>query len=129
MTRFTKIRIMPLNNILERYESAIDDYDEAIRLNPDYAGAFYHRGLAKHHLEQYESAINDDYDQAIRINPNHAEAYYHRAEANSSLGHLAEAKADLQTAQQLTNDTDLMKRIDDLVYEIDSRTVGDIKNE
>ena len=116
---------------MEDYESAIDDFDEAIRINSDYAEAYYHRGRTKHYLAQYELAIVD-YDEAIRINSDYAEAYYHRAEANSSFGHLIEAKADLQTAKQLaekTNDTDLMKRIDDLVYEIDSRTVGDKKNE
>lgn len=116
---------------LGQHTSAIDDFDEALRQNPDHAHDYFERGLSKYALEQYAAAI-DDYGETIYRDPNHAEAYYHRAEANSSLGYLAEAKADLQTAKQLaekTNDTDLMKRIDDLVYEIDSRTVGDTKNE
>ena len=116
---------------LGQHTSAIDDFDEALRQNPDNAPDYFQRGISKYALEQYAAAI-DDYDETIHRDPNHAEAYYHRAEANSSLGHLAEAKADIQTAKQLaekTNDTDLMKLIDDLVYEIDSRTVGGTENE
>lgn len=116
---------------LGQHTSAIDDFDEALRQNPDNAHDYLQRGISKYVLEQYAAAI-DDYDETIHRDPNHAEAYYHRAEANSSLGHLAEAKADIQTAKQLaekTNDTDLMKLIDDLVYEIDSRTVGGTENE
>ena len=120
-----------LKQYLERYESAIDDYDQTIRLSPDYAEAYYHRGLAKQSLEQYEAAIKD-YDDAIRINSDYAEAYYQRAEANSFLETLVEAKADLQIALQLaeqSDDANLMKRIDDLFYEIDSRTVGGSEDE
>ena len=114
-----------------KYKEAIADYDLAIDLDPDYAEAYYRRGLAKQSLEQYEAAIID-YNDAIRINPDYAEAYCDQAEANSFLGHLVEAKADLQIARQLaeqSDNTDLIRRIDDLLYEIDSRTVGGSENE
>ena len=39
--------------------SAIVDYDEAIRLKPDYAGAYYNRGNAKKELGQIQEAILD----------------------------------------------------------------------
>ena len=44
------------------------DYDEAIRLNPDSADAYFNRGKAK---RQDPSAIAD-YDAAIRLNPDFA---------------------------------------------------------
>ena len=58
-------------------EAAIPDYDEAIRLNPDDAKAYYNRGFAKSELEKYFEAISD-YDQAIRLDPNDAKAYNNR---------------------------------------------------
>ena len=59
---------------LEQYEAAIEDYDEAIRLEPDYATTYHNRGLAKDALGQYEAAIAD-YDEAIRLNPDYATVY------------------------------------------------------
>ncbi len=46
----------------------MDDYNEAIRLNPENDGAWNNRGFAKYRLEQYEEAIKD-YDEALRLNP------------------------------------------------------------
>ena len=45
-------------------EPAITDFDEAIRLKPDCAEAYYYRGSAKFQLGQYKSAITD-FDEAI----------------------------------------------------------------
>ena len=42
---------------LEQYAGALADYNEAIRLNPDYAVAFHHRGDAKYYLKEYAGAL------------------------------------------------------------------------
>jgi len=47
---------------------AIDDFNQAIRLNPNYATAFYLRGNAFDSKGQYDAAI-EDYTQAIRLDP------------------------------------------------------------
>ena len=44
-------------------------YNEAIRLSPDFAEAYYHRGLAKYTLGDSIGA-KADYAQAIRLQPN-----------------------------------------------------------
>ena len=43
------------------YQLAIENYDTAIRLNPDYALAYIWRGFAKFELRQHAAAIQDCY--------------------------------------------------------------------
>ena len=45
--------------MLERHNAAITDFDEVIRLNPDYAEAYYNRGTAKYTLGRSEEAKSD----------------------------------------------------------------------
>ena len=48
---------------LGRYEEAIECYDKAIELDPDYADAWKHKGDALYELGRYEEAI-ECYDKA-----------------------------------------------------------------
>ncbi len=50
----------------EEYKNALNDFDRAIRINPDYYNAWYYRGLVLNCLKQYEQAIAS-YDRAIQI--------------------------------------------------------------
>ncbi|PZV22794.1 MAG: hypothetical protein DCF12_20155, partial [Snowella sp.] len=50
------------------YQGAIADYNQAIKLNPDYALAYCNRGNSKVNLGDYQGAIAD-YNQAIKLNP------------------------------------------------------------
>jgi tetratricopeptide (TPR) repeat protein len=41
------------------WEKAIADFTKIIELNPDYANAYYNRGMAYKNLQDYQSAIAD----------------------------------------------------------------------
>ena len=56
------------------YDHAIADLDQAIRLKPDFADAYFSRGLAYSDKGDYDRAITD-FDQAIRLKPDAAYAY------------------------------------------------------
>jgi len=56
------------------FQGAIADYNQAIRIDPNYAFAYYNRGNAKFFLKDYQGAIAD-YNQAIRIDPDYGNAY------------------------------------------------------
>jgi tetratricopeptide (TPR) repeat protein/tRNA A-37 threonylcarbamoyl transferase component Bud32 len=62
------------------YDKAIQDYNEAIRLDPNYAYAFHNRGLAWYNKKDYHKAIHD-YTEAIRLDPKYAGAFNSRGVA------------------------------------------------
>ncbi len=62
------------------YDRAIQDYNEAIRLSPNYAYTYRNRGLAYNNKGDYDRAIQD-FNDVIRLNPTYASAYYCRGNA------------------------------------------------
>ena len=88
------------NHKLKRYEKAILDCDQAIKLNPLYANAFNNRGYAKDALRRYEEAILD-YDQAIELNPLDATAFNNMGIVLNHLGQLGEARQAFEQAERL----------------------------
>lgn len=84
--------------LIKDYPSAILDYSEAIRLNPD-PGFYYQRGFV-HSVQGELQAAVEDYTQVIRLKPDFIQAYGSRAYARSKLGDQAGAIADFQTIAQ-----------------------------
>lgn len=62
------------------YRGAINDFNQALKINPDYAQAYHSRGNARLELKDYQGAIND-FNQAIKIDPQYADAYSSRSVA------------------------------------------------
>ena len=56
-----------------QYDRAIEDYNQAIRLRPDDAGAFNNRGSIYEARGRNDFALQD-YEEAIRLKPDHANA-------------------------------------------------------
>ena len=82
-----------------QYGRAIEDFDRAVRLDPDYPDAFNHRALAYAGLGDYERAIKD-FDEAIRLDPNYAIAIFNRALALQAMGRPDEAAKDFAKAKE-----------------------------
>lgn len=85
------------------YELAIDDYTQAIRIDPDYASAYANRGDAHRRMGKYQMAI-DDYTHAVKIDPNHSRYYVERATGYFRLAKYHEAIEDCTTAIALNPD-------------------------
>jgi tetratricopeptide (TPR) repeat protein len=62
------------------YNRAIQDFDQSINLNPNYAKPFNNRGVAYLRKGEFDPAIAA-FDQAIKLNPDYSEAFANRAEA------------------------------------------------
>ena len=44
---------------LKQYNEAIEDYNQAIELDSQFVAAYYGRGYAKNHLNQFQEAIKE----------------------------------------------------------------------
>ncbi|MBD2672705.1 tetratricopeptide repeat protein [Aphanizomenon flos-aquae FACHB-1416] len=66
-------------------QGAIEDFNQAIKINPNLAQAYYNRGGVRKKLEDKQGAI-EDYNQAIKINPNFTEVYNNRGVVRYDLG-------------------------------------------
>ena len=97
------------NSLLEgnKEEKAISAYNQAIHLNPEYAHAYYNRGLAKGVLGQHESEITD-FDETLRLDPDFAKAYFLRGFAKVTLNRYKSAIADFDVSIQLNIDDPLI---------------------
>src|SRR6202022_4636422 len=78
------------------YAEAIDDFNEAIRLVPDFANAFNNRGVAYRNMGDLDRAVAD-YDQAIRIKPDYVAAFYNRGLALADKRESSKAISDFTT--------------------------------
>jgi tetratricopeptide (TPR) repeat protein len=82
------------------YDSALADYSQAIRLDPDYGDAYIGRGMTCYLKKDYDQAIAD-FTQAIRLIPNPAEVYNGRANAYAMKNDFVRAKADWEKTLEL----------------------------
>jgi len=64
------------------YDRALEDYEQAILLNPSFANAYNNRGVIYRLKDEYDRAIRD-YDQAIWLDRNVPAFFYNRAIAYS----------------------------------------------
>lgn len=62
------------------FDMAIDDFTQAIRLDPKFEMAFRNRAIAHHRKRDFDKAIKD-YSEAIRLDPKNAEVYIARGAA------------------------------------------------
>ena len=105
---------------LKRYEEAIVDFDDAIRLSIKNPRVYFFRGLSKKRLGQYTTSILD-FDIAIRLEPDYASSHYQRGAANFKLERYTEAKVDLEKALSLGRheDDELMRWVLNLLKKIE----------
>ncbi len=78
-------------------QGAIENYNQALKINPNLVQAYYNRGIVRAELGNKPGAI-DDYNQAIKINPNYADAYYNRGVVRAELGNKPGAIDDYNQA-------------------------------
>ncbi len=89
-------------NILGKPTDAIEDFTQAIRLNPDNGWAYVSRGSAKNKIGEFQSALSD-FNKALELDPKDQEAYNNRGFSKKQLGDHDGACSDWRTSKKLGN--------------------------
>ena len=85
---------------LKEYDKAINDFNNALALKPEYAWAYGSRGLVYRSLNENQRAIAD-FDRAIELNPKYAWAYGSRGRAYHLLKNFQQAIDDFDHVIEL----------------------------
>lgn len=76
------------------YAAALDDMNEAIRLQPKFPGFYINRAFLRHNLDDYYGALSD-YEYAIQLDPEDYTGYFNRALLLCEVRDFDKALADL----------------------------------
>lgn len=79
---------------------ALEKFNEALKLDPEFPEAYINRGIALRRLEQYVEAV-EDFDKALKLAPKSPEAFYNRGLAYGLSGVYDKAVADYTQALKL----------------------------
>ena len=82
------------------YRLAIQEYDRAIELDPNYVDAYVFRGYSYERLG-FELRAIEDFDKAIELDSNHAVAFNNRGHAYYLLDEFSRAIEDYNRATSL----------------------------
>lgn len=58
-----------------RHQEALEEFNKAIKYNPESSEAYYYRGACKRNLKDIDGSI-EDYKKSIELDPNYAEPYF-----------------------------------------------------
>ena len=88
------------NRFLKKYTEAISDLNEAIKLKPDLADAYFLRGTCRYSISDFPGALSD-FTETIKISPEFYEAYIERGYCFNKMKKPDEAIRDLKKAYAL----------------------------
>jgi tetratricopeptide (TPR) repeat protein len=81
-------------------EKAFEDFNRAIKIDPQLAGGYLGRANTLNTMGRYEESI-EDYDTVLEIDPKLANAYINRGSAYSHLGEYEKAITDYEKGLEL----------------------------
>ena len=85
----------------EEYVRALENYDKALQLNPEYWDAWVGKGAALVGIGRYEDALIY-YDKAVEQNPQNGKAWYDRGYLLEEIGRKDEAEKCFKRAKELS---------------------------
>lgn len=81
-------------------EGALRELEEAIRLDPENAEAYFYRGNIRYGSMQYDLAL-EDYTKSVTLNESFADAWSNRGDLYQAIGQMDKACPDWRKAEEL----------------------------
>lgn len=100
-----------------KFQQAVAAYDEAIRLNPEFADAYHNRAICHALLHNYSNAIKDA-NSAIEPAPRDALTHMVRGAIYAELGQTQKAIADLEKALDLGLESEKRAAVEDFLEQL-----------
>lgn len=101
---------------LREYDSALQSFEAAAKLNPDSTDNLLGKASALYMLGRYDRELKC-YEAVLRRNPRHREALLHRGETLHQMGKLREAVASYRKLLKVRkNDTEVMSNLAIALY-------------
>lgn len=90
------------------YEAALEDMDEAVKLQPRYAGFFINRAYLRYMRDDYFGAMAD-YDYAIALDPLNETAYFNRGLLRAEVRDNDKAIGDFSKVVELNSENNMAR--------------------
>lgn len=87
--------------VMQDYESAIQDFSVSVRLFKDANGALFERGKVYYLLQEYDKALKDLNLVIKRDKSNNGDYYYYRGLTFKALGNSEKSASDLKKALRI----------------------------
>jgi tetratricopeptide (TPR) repeat protein len=84
------------------YKGAIEDYTQALELDPNFTVVYYYRGYALNEIDDYKAAL-EDFNKYLQLNPNDIGALNNRGNVYYNLDNYQQALIDLNKSIQLNS--------------------------
>lgn len=84
----------------EYFQKAIDDCDKILTLAPNFADAYFVKGIVAQYQGAWEKGI-EAFSECVKLEPERAEAYHRRAEIYDNTGDYMNASVDFKKASEL----------------------------
>ena len=81
---------------------ALQDYTQAIEINPKAVNIYFRKGVLNRRLKNYEESV-EDFDNVIKLDAKHSDAYHERGIAYAFLGDKQKVLNDFKSAARLGN--------------------------
>lgn len=85
-----------------KFKKALEAYNKSIEIKPDYANAWYNKGVAQDALGRHDEAL-EAYNKAIEIQPDNHDAWYNKGAALIDLGQYIESFKAFYKAWEIKN--------------------------